>query len=111
MTQQRQQHIIYSIATLILVVALALPTIVKLTHVFNHHNHDVCNDYSQTHVHNLDVDCSFYNFKITNHFTCTIENYELYIPVEINPIIASQYQFLSDYQRLHFSLRGPPIYS
>ncbi|MEM5566227.1 hypothetical protein WNY78_13990 [Psychroserpens sp. AS72] len=109
--QQHKQHITYSIATLILIVALALPTVVKFTHAFSHHNHDVCTDYSQTHLHNLDADCSFYNFKITNHYTFSIENYELYIPIKIKQITASQYQFLSDYQRLQFSLRGPPIYS
>ena len=109
--QQYQQHIIYSIATLILVAALALPTAVKFTHVFSHHSHEVCTNNSQTHLHNLDADCSFYNFKITNHYTFSIENYELYTPIEIKHITASQYHFLSDYQRLHFSLRGPPIYS
>ncbi len=106
-----KQHITFKIATLLVVVCLVLPSVVKFTHIFAHHEHEVCLGENQSHLHELDMDCEFYKFNI-NHYT-TLTSFE-FIPLEIienQEIIASQYVFLSAFQRLHFSLRGPPYNS
>lgn len=111
MQRKKQQHTVFKLATAFLVVALLLPYITKLTHVFTHHHHEVCKGESQTHLHSLDQDCSFYQFKINQTFTFELYDFELFTPTDNHKILTSQYQFVSEYQRLHFSLRGPPIYS
>ncbi|WP_052461047.1 hypothetical protein [Psychroserpens mesophilus] len=106
-----KQHITFRIATLLIVVCLVLPSVVKFTHVFAHHEHEVCLGENQSHLHELDSDCEFYKFNI-NHNTI-LSNFE-FVTLEVHEnqsIIASRYLFLSSFQKLHFSLRGPPFNS
>ena len=85
-----------------------VPTGVKYSHVFNHHLHEVCKGEPETHLHNADLDCSFYKFKLSSPFTIPALQFELVMP-EINTLqIEAPYAFLSEFQQLHFSLRGPP---
>lgn len=103
-----KQHIFFKGLTLILVFTLLLPSAVKSMHIFENHQHEVCYGEVDAHFHTLDIDCEFYNFKINIPFTFP-ENAPVLIPyIEIKGIITSDYSFLSEYQRLHFSLRGPP---
>ena len=104
-----KQHIIFKIITLLLVVSLLIPTVVKFTHIFSHHEHEVCLGEKTTHLHELDLDCSFYKFKLNNNVTFSFFNVDLISPQEEQFEILSLYSFLSKYQRLHFSLRGPPL--
>jgi hypothetical protein len=92
-------------------VCLVLPAVVKFSHLFAHHKHEVCLGENQSHFHELDMDCEFYKFNI-NHYT-TLINFE-FIPLEVvdnQEIIDTKYLFLSTFQKLHFSLRGPPFNS
>lgn len=89
-------------------IALLTPSFVKLNHVFENHKHEVCLDYTKTHMHEFDVDCEFYKFKLNKQFYVGFQNFEL-IPDDDNfQLIISQYQSVSKYQRLQFALRGPP---
>ncbi|OMP30655.1 hypothetical protein [Mangrovimonas sp. DI 80] len=108
MQRKKQQHIVFKLATAILVVALLLPYITKLTHVFTHHHHEVCNGESQAHLHSLDQDCSFYQFKINNTFVLT--SFDFVIPkiVPAKETTVGLYNFKYNHQQLSFSLRGPP---
>lgn len=106
-----KQHITFRIATLLIVLCLVLPSVVKFTHIFAHHEHEVCLGENQSHFHELDMDCEFYKFNL-NHQT-TLTNFE-FVPLEVThdqEVITSGYLFLSSFQRLHFSLRGPPLNS
>lgn len=103
-----RQHILFKVLTLILVFTFLLPSAVKFMHVFEHHKHEVCYGESVAHFHTLDVDCEFYKFKINTPFTLpeiitAITGYP-----EINIYNTKEYSFLSEYQRLHFTRRGPP---
>lgn len=101
-------HIIFKGWTLILVLTLLLPSAVKFMHIFENHQHEVCYGESDAHFHTLDIDCEFYNFKLNVPFTLP-ENVSVLISLlEIKSVVKSDYSFLSDYQILHFSLRGPP---
>lgn len=102
------QHILFKGFTLIMVLTLLLPSAVKFMHIFENHKHEVCYGESEAHFHKLDMDCEFYNFKLNTSFTFP-ENFSFLIShAEIKTPITTDYSFLSDYQKLHFSLRGPP---
>ncbi|MFC0605752.1 hypothetical protein [Winogradskyella pulchriflava] len=101
---------IFKTLAIILVLAVLLPSVVKLTHAFNHHTHEVCNSDSthQTHFHASDLDCDFYKFKLSTQYYTKLSPITL---VSINnnfKITASQYEFVSDFQKLQIALRGPP---
>ncbi len=101
---------IFKVLSLILILAVLLPSAVKLSHVFAHHKHEVCkNDNNdKTHFHELDVDCEFYKFKLTQQFFFKQKALELRHTEDNFKITASQYEFISKFQKLQTSLRGPP---
>ena len=101
-------HIMGKISAAVLVFALMMPVSTKFFHIFENHLHEVCLSKDVKHIHQLEKDCEFYKFKLTNHFS--IGKFEYQIPqiTEENMEIVSPYNFLSDYQKLHFTLRGPP---
>ncbi len=106
-----RQHIAFKILTLTLVVTLLLPSAVKFMHIFEKHQHEVCYGESDSHFHTLDIDCEFYKFKLNVPFTFPENVTVLIAYIEINTLRNKDYSFLSDYQRLHFSLRGPPAFN
>ncbi len=102
------EQLTFKIITCVLVLTLLVPTGVKFSHIFTHHHHEICNGEPQTHLHNADLDCSFYKFKLSTPFTLPTSEF-VFIAIENNhQNYAEAYSFLSDYQQLHFSLRGPP---
>lgn len=106
-----EQNILKRIVIVVLSLALLLPSIVKFTHTLSNHEHEVCLEKNQTHFHHLDLDCDFYKFKIQNeHLSQLVDN--IVFSNEVNhKIISLNYLFLSDNERLHLSLRGPPQFS
>lgn len=106
--QKIKQHFIFKGFSILLVFAVLLPAAVKIGHVFENHAHEVCLNKSTTHFHTLDLECEFYKFKLANHFFPIPENIDFLETVENHAISTSQYVFLSPFQQLHFSLRGPP---
>ncbi len=107
--QTIKEHIIFKIVAISLVTTLLVPTAIKFNHIFEHHKHDVCLGEKSTHLHELNIDCDFYKFKLNNNnYTLTFFNFKLFSPKEKPLKIVSQYHSLSDYQCLQTSLRGPP---
>jgi len=106
--QNLKQHIGFKIAALVLVATMIIPTAVKFAHIFNHHKHETCRGEYQAHLHTSYPDCSFHKFKLTTPFTIPVFAVDLIIPKQENKTIITHYLFLSEYQQLHFSLRGPP---
>ncbi len=109
--QELKKHIIFKGFTILLVCAILLPAAVKVAHVFENHKHEVCIDKSTTHFHTLDLECEFYKFKLANQFFHIPENFNILNVTENHEVSTSQYFFLSPFQQLHFSLRGPPVLS
>ena len=103
-----REHSAFKFLALIIVLALFAPAIVKFAHTFTHHEHKVCNGDETTHFHEVDLDCEFYKFQLNKNFTFSKNHIDLFVLQEDYKEIVSQYLFLSEYQRLHFSLRGPP---
>ncbi|MFD2823626.1 hypothetical protein ACFS5M_08090 [Lacinutrix iliipiscaria] len=103
-----KSHINFKILSVVLVISLITPTLVKFAHVFENHKHEVCISKQQAHLHTLDLDCEFYKFKVNNAFTFKAQTFNLLSIENNHKVFSSQYEFISDYQRLSFSLRGPP---
>ena len=95
---------------LVLVVVIMFPSLVKLSHSFSYHTHQVCDNdtSSNTHFHQADIDCEFCKFKLTTQYYFQ-NKLVILAPSEENfKIIKSQYDFVSDFQKLQTALRGPP---
>jgi len=103
-----REHITFKILTLVLIASLFVPSVAKFAHVFSHHEHEVCKNNQTTHIHKIDFDCDFHKFNLNNTFTFTAFNIEFFIAKKESREIISQYNFLSKFQRLQTSLRGPP---
>jgi hypothetical protein len=99
--------------SILLVVFVLMPSAFKLAHTFSHnnHKHEVCLGEKQMHLHTLDVDCEFHKFQLNTAFTLPINNYQILKKQENHSLINSQYSFISEFQQLHFNLRGPPFNS
>ncbi|MBF8149599.1 hypothetical protein ITJ86_06795 [Winogradskyella sp. F6397] len=95
---------------MLLVLAVLFPSAVKLNHAFSHHTHNVCDDDGSltTHFHEADIDCDFYKFKLTTQFYFKNKLDTLVSEEENFKITNSQYEFVSDFQKLQTVLRGPP---
>lgn len=107
--QPIKQHIAFRTATLLLVFTLILPSAVKFSHIFEHHEHEICHNEYEAHLHTLDVDCEFYKFKLTTQFYTLFEYVELPNEVSNFKINTTLYNFLNNHRQLSFSLRGPPV--
>ncbi|RNC87346.1 MAG: hypothetical protein ED556_07625 [Winogradskyella sp.] len=94
--------------SVILVFAIITPTLVKFSHGFQDHEHEVCYGESSSHLHEIDIDCEFYKFKLNTQYVDKFKKVEVLTLDNISDEINSQYNFISDYQKLQFSLRGPP---
>ncbi|TXG39408.1 hypothetical protein [Seonamhaeicola maritimus] len=103
-----KENIAFKAIMLLLVAALFTPTAIKFAHVFAHHEHKVCVGENSIHFHQIDLDCDFQEFNVHQNATFVSFYFDVLIEKEYHPEIESQYIFLSKYQRLHFSLRGPP---
>ena len=102
-------HIISKAMVILLSMFLLAPLFVKLNHIFEHHKHEVCKTPNKLHFHNLQLDCNFYYFRLNTNYYQPTEVIEISVLEDIQVTIVSQYKFISHYQRLQFSLRGPPV--
>lgn len=102
------QHILNTCIAVLLLIAVVLPTAVKFAHIFEDHKHEVCTNLTDTHYHEVEIDCEIYKFKLSTVFSFETYASELIVIDNNHSITGSQYQFVSEFQRLPFSLRGPP---
>ena len=106
--KQIKEHILIRLAIILLVASLFVPSVIKFTHVFNHHTHKVCLGEKTTHIHKVDLDCDFHKFNLNHNIAFTCSNISFFNSEELPLKMVSKYHFLSKYQRLHYTLRGPP---
>ncbi|MDN3667093.1 hypothetical protein ACFFU1_07355 [Algibacter miyuki] len=87
---------------------LFVPSVEKFAHIFAHHQHTVCEGGSSTHIHKVDYNCEFHKFHLNKNFSFSNFTFNVFIEKDILLEIVSQYNFISEFQRLQVSLRGPP---
>ncbi|WP_439151208.1 hypothetical protein [Winogradskyella sp.] len=100
----------FRLFALVLTLAILLPSAIKLNHVFTHHKHEVCenDENSTTHFHEADLDCEFYNFKLTNTYYLDLNPENKISKIFNNKTLLSYYLFLRTHQQDTCYLRGPP---
>ena len=103
-----KEHIAFKFITLALVISIVIPSIVKFSHVFTHHEHKVCLGEKSTHIHKVDLDCDFHKFKLNNSYYTSFEYQNLFCVTPYYKVSILTYKFLNKHQPLSFSLRGPP---
>ena len=101
---------VFKALAIVLVLAVLLPSAVKLTHAFNHHEHEVCesDNESKTHFHESDLDCDFYKFKLTKNQFFVLSKYETKAILPFSKEKLEHYISFNNYQQLSRFLRGPP---
>ena len=104
-----KQHTAFRFLTIALLFAILLPSAVKLAHAFQNHHHEVCLGQQKAHLHNLDIECEFYKFKVNNTFTLSDFHLKFIAKQNAYKVITHEYDFSSVHQPLHFSLRAPPL--
>ena len=92
-----------------LTIALLFPALYVNSHVFAHEFKFGCNDHSTTHIHQSVLDCKICKFHPAPIVSLDFTNFELIQNQYIQAGIPAFYLFLSDYQKLSFQLRGPPV--
>ena len=103
----RNQSFIFTFC-LLLVAFLVTPSIVKIAHALVEHEHLECKAVGEPHIHEVELDCDFQDFNLSPQFNSTLVEVPRPLIIHISNKIASQYTFLSKYQKLHIALRGPP---
>lgn len=103
-----KQHITFRVATLFIVVCLVLPSVVKFTHIFAHHEHEVCLGENQSHLHELDMDCEFYKFNLSHNFYFEIDDFKIDFIIPSQTLNTKYHAYLKSHQQLPTYLRGPP---
>lgn len=87
-----------------------LPSVVQLVHAFEHHEHAMymTNDGEQF-LENQE-NCALCHFQLEPQ--AVVYNFHYTLWDKSQPFVLSEpYNFLSNYQQLPFSLRGPPVFS
>ena len=102
------QHILFKSTAILLFVVVLFPSAVKFAHVFENHKHEICNNPSDSHFHEIDIDCEFYKFKLNNTFSFVFNDVIIPILQNNHKKIDNQYFFISSYQSIGVALRGPP---
>lgn|SRR5690606_17299658 len=92
-------------------VSLLFPSFVSLAHINSHHSEEACFNFSDTHFHEKSFDCELCDFRLNNFTAFTPVTFTPFTPAVSGPTFFDSYQFLSDYQKLPFELRGPPSLS
>lgn len=88
---------------------IIFPSAVDLAHVFSSHEHITCTHYAESHFHKKTDDCDICHFQQN---TFSIPPSQSWSAVELEAeglAVEKEYFFLSTFQKLHFSLRAPPV--
>lgn len=95
--------------SLLAIVVLMFPMVVKSVFIFEEHHHDICiDDQTDSHLHEKDFHCEFYKFNFNQNlfFETTINSYK--IAIESYSEITAYYTFLKSHKQSTSYLRGPP---
>ena len=86
-----------------------IPTAVNFAHIFSGHGHEICDDYAEEHFHVKNLDCELHQFQKNSALSIIFFEFSPEVPIFEKQALPDYYQFLSDYIKLPFELRGPPL--
>ena len=97
------------IFAIVLGALLLLPLVISFSHIFSEHGHELCVNYADEHFHESSLDCELHSFNPSPVLVTDFINFEPLLEKQIKKQFFDLYKFLSNYQRLPFELRGPPM--
>jgi hypothetical protein len=92
-------------------ILILLPSAVSFSHIFSGHGHELCDNYSEKHFHSKTLDCDLHNYQKKPVFSVSLPEYQLVLNSGKTQLTPEYYQFLNEYEPLHFELRGPPRFA
>lgn len=101
----------FKVFAITLSLTVLLPSVVKLSHAFNHHEHEICtndNDETSTHFHELDLDCEFYKFKLNSNYYSHLKIDNSETDENYKKVATTFYVFIRSQEQETTLLRGPP---
>lgn len=104
------QNLIVGFLSLLLATGILTPSVLQFTHHASH-SHVSCNEHTQTHFHQFDFECKLYDFQHAPQILYLPAVYSFQVNILPREQNFSNYFYLSDGQKLYFSLRAPPINS
>lgn len=102
------KNLLIGFFSFLLISAILIPSALKFSHFFIEDGHVECNEHLKTHFHESDFECQLFKFHHTHQINFTPEEVTFNIITLPSVQNFNYYNFLSEYQALHFSLRGPP---
>lgn len=90
---------------------IIFPSAIDLAHVFAGHQHYTCSHYAESHFHQKSVDCELFHFQQTPFSFPPPNSWTGFEPEVENLPVKKEYDYLSTFQKLHFSLRAPPAFA
>lgn len=103
-------NILRIISAVVLSVALILPITVQFIHIFEHHPHVLCTDYT-VHLHEQKTDCPICDFHLSSFTFTPLTSVEISIAA-INTAVLEIYFFSTQQNFIqHPDSRGPPLFS
>ena len=103
--------ILLSCIAISLLAALGIPDIAKISHAVFEHKEQTCQEKTKGHIHETEFDCDFHKYHITTYLTPEVFSFPILEPVNLTSVTDIFYFLLSEFQQLHFKLRGPPLHS
>ncbi|MEG9326738.1 hypothetical protein SAMN04488034_102435 [Salinimicrobium catena] len=93
---------------LLLTGILSFPSAVELAHVFTGHQHNFCNHYSESHIHQDNLDCELLTFQHSIYSSAEFVSFTHFLPGIHVEKTSREYCILSTHEPLPYGQRGPP---
>ena len=90
--------------------AILFPSIVKITHLFEDHEHIACTEIKQ-HIHEKKFDCEINDFQSNSFESHPFTYFNIATPIVYSIVITPCFSSFSSEKKHAFLLRGPPFYS
>ncbi len=107
---RKRKHIGQVIVSVLLLLALTLPTVIQFSHYVEGHEHRQC-DEKNSHLHENELRCQICDFQLSsfNYDTLGLPDFETpNIPSEVEKHFASS--ILKSFKRSNNPLRAPPYF-
>jgi len=106
--KEQKSNIAKRILLAILAFALLFPSIINFAHAYSHDKHQHCTEMGTLHFHKKDLDCQLCDFHLTPAILISFFEETPSLIKNFNSTFSSYTLLFSNYNQLHFNLRGPP---
>ncbi len=102
------KSILYSFVSIALMVSILAPSVIKLEHALFEHFEEKCTNPGTVHLHKVELDCDFHKYQLSSQFYAPLFAHTFYAAISVKKKEGDNYSYISQYTKLHFTLRAPP---